>query len=76
MRHTASCLKGIIGKVVGFAAGVEFAHAAIDGVGARGDGCRKGLRSACGGKQLRVGGGCEMCAARGGIHDCHAALFT
>ena len=48
MCGAAGLLKGLVGKVGGLAAGVEAAHAAVDGISASGE---------CGGKGLGSSGG-------------------
>ena len=52
MCGAAGLLKGLVGKVGGLAAGVEAAHAAVDGIGARGERGGKGLRASGGGQKL------------------------
>ena len=60
---TAGLLKGLVGKVRCLAAGVEAAHAAVDGIGARGERGGKGLRASGGGQELgpAVGGSTGGC---------------
>ena len=52
MRGAAGLLKGLVGKVGCLAAGVEAAHAAVDGVCPGGERGGKGLRASGGGQKL------------------------
>ena len=63
VRGAAGLLKGLIGKVGGLAAGVEAAHAAVDGVCPGGECGGKGLRASGGGQKLgpAVGGSAGGC---------------
>ena len=63
MCGSARLFKGLVGKVGSLAAGVEAAHAAVDGVGACGEGGGKGLGPSGGRQKLgsAVGGSTGGC---------------
>ena len=63
VRGAAGLLKGLVGKIGCLAAGVEAAHAAVDGIGARGERGGKGLWASGGGQELgsAVGGSTGGC---------------
>ena len=67
MRGAAGLLKGLVSKVGGLAAGVEAAHAAVDGVCPGGE---------CGGKGLGPSGGRQkLGSAVGGSTGGHILPF-
>ena len=63
VRGAASLFKGLVGKVGRLAAGIEAAHAAVDGIGPGGECGGKGLRASGWGQKLgpAVGGSAGGC---------------